>query len=97
MDALNADALSSAFATELVKSIAAFPESVMQAAEKNEPYLISRRVIDICGKFNKFYNESRIIGEEESVMKTRLALTEAARITIKTGLYLLGIEAPIQM
>ena len=97
MDALNAEALSSAIATELVKSIAAFPESVMQAAEKNEPYLISRRVIDICGKFNKFYNESRIIGEEESVMKTRLALTEAARITIKTGLYLLGIEAPIQM
>ena len=94
---LDTAALTTPDAVELVKSVAAFPETIIAAADKNEPYLIARRVTDICGKFNKFYNESRIIGEAEPVMKARLALVACVRITIKTGLYLLGIEAPEQM
>ena len=35
--------------------------------------------------------------EDEGVRCARLALTDAARIAIKTGLYLVGIEAPERM
>lgn len=94
---LNANALTTPDAAELVKSIGVMPQTIVQAAEKNEPYMIARRVTDICGKFNKFYNESRIIGEEDSIMRARLALVAAVRTAIKVGLYLLGIEAPEQM
>ncbi|MBO4385285.1 MAG: arginine--tRNA ligase [Clostridia bacterium] len=81
----------------LVKAIDALPSAVESAAEKYEPYLIARNVIEICSSFNKFYFENRIMDEDESVRSARLAVTDAARIAIKTGLYLLGIEAPERM
>jgi arginyl-tRNA synthetase len=81
----------------LVKAMKALPDSVASAAEKYEPYLISRNVIEICSAFNKFYFENRIMDEDEGVRAARLAITDAARTAIKLGLYLVGIEAPERM
>lgn len=81
----------------LIKAIAALPGTIANAAEKYEPYLISRNVIEICSCFNKFYFENRIMDEDEGVKTARLALTDAARTAIKLGLYLVGIEAPERM
>lgn len=81
----------------LVAAIAAFPGAVHNAMEKNEPYLVSRQVIAICQAFNRFYYEQRIMADEPALKNARLALTEAARQTIRNGLYLLGIEAPERM
>ena len=81
----------------LVKAMKALPDSVASAAEKYEPYLISRNVIEICSAFNKFYFENRIMDEDEGVRAARLAVTDAARTAIKLGLYLVGIEAPERM
>lgn len=81
----------------LIKAIKALPDSIEGAAEKYEPYLISRNVIEICSAFNKFYFENRIMDEDEGVRNARLAVTDAARTAIKTGLYLVGIEAPERM
>ena len=82
---------------ELVKSIDALKDSIRSAAEKHEPYIIARRVIDICGKFNRFYYERRIMGEETSIQNSRLALCAATKTAIKIGLYLLGVNAPERM
>lgn len=81
----------------LIKAIKTLPDSIESAAEKYEPYLISRNVIEICSAFNKFYFENRIMDEDEGVRAARLAVTEAAKTAIKTGLYLVGIEAPERM
>ena len=81
----------------LIKAIKTLPDSIESAAEKYEPYLISRNVIEICSCFNKFYFENRIMDEDEGVKTARLALTDAARTAIKLGLYLVGIEAPERM
>ena len=83
--------------TALIKAIAAFPETVKAAAEKYEPYLISREVIDVCSCFNKFYYDCRIMDDDPAVRNARLALCDAARICIKNGLYLIGLEAPERM
>ena len=72
--------------TALIKAIAAFPETVKAAAEKYEPYLISREVIDVCSCFNKFYYDCRIMDDDPAVRNARLALCDAARICIKNGL-----------
>lgn len=81
----------------LVRAIAAFPSAVLSAAEKNEPYLVSRATMEACTAFNRFYFCNTILAEEEGVAAARLALTDAARITIKKGLYLVGLEAPERM
>ena len=90
-------ALLDASAMALVKAIAAFPEAVVAAAEKNEPYLVARAVIEVCASFNKFYYDNRIMDDDPAVRAARLALTDAARLTIRNGLYLLGLEAPERM
>ncbi|OQB25463.1 MAG: Arginine--tRNA ligase [Firmicutes bacterium ADurb.Bin182] len=81
----------------LLKAIGALPDTVREAASRNEPYLVSRAVIAICSAFNKFYYENRIMDEDPSVRNARLALTDAVRTAVKTGLYLVGLEAPEQM
>ena len=81
----------------LLRAIDALPEIIEQAAEKYEPYLISRAVIDICSCFNKFYYDNRIMDDDMTVRNARLALTEAARTAIRVGLFLVGLEAPERM
>lgn len=83
--------------TALIKAIGALPDIIKEAANKNEPYLISRGVIDICSCFNKFYFDNRIMDDDAQTRNARLALTEASRIAIKTGLYLIGLKAPEKM
>lgn len=90
-------ALSDEASSALVKAIAEFPAAVSEAAEKYEPYIISRSVINVCSCFNKFYYDNRIMDENEGVRNARLALTDTARNVIKTGLYLVGLEAPEKM
>ena len=94
---LDYSALSDEASSALVKAIAEFPAAVSEAAEKYEPYIISRSVINVCSCFNKFYYDNRIMDENEGVRNARLALTDAARNVIKTGLYLVGLEAPEKM
>ncbi len=96
-ESLNYELLSDENAMRVVRAMGDFPRAVREAAEKNEPYLVSRAVVAVCQAFNKFYYEQRIIGEEESVQTARLALTAAARSVISTGLYLVGLAAPERM
>lgn len=98
-DAANVDCslLSGEAETALIKAIAAFPDTVKAAAEKYEPYLVARQVIEVCACFNKFYYDCRIMDDDAATKNARLALTDAARICIKNGLYLVGLEAPERM
>jgi len=82
---------------EVVKSILAFKDSVEQAAKLREPCYVTRHVVDLAEKFNKFYIGHRIIVDEEEVRNARLLLTKATANTIKTGLSLLGIDALEEM
>lgn len=79
------------------KVINDFPDKVKEAAEKNEPYIVARQVIEVCKAFNKFYNENNIINSEENVKKARLNIVFAVKDILKAGLELLGVKAPEQM
>ena len=97
IDRLDYSVLTDEASGSLLRAIDALPETVRQAAEKYEPYLISRRVIEICSCFNRFYYDNRIMENDAKVRNARLALTEAARTAIRVGLYLIGLEAPERM
>ena len=83
---------------ELVKAIAAFPETVENAAEKYEPSYIARFAVDVAQKFNKFYFNCKILAaEDENTKNFRLALTEATLQALKNAFSLLGIGIPDKM
>ncbi|MEG1547487.1 MAG: arginine--tRNA ligase [Clostridia bacterium] len=81
----------------LVKAIAVFPDAIQTAASKNEPYIVARATIDICATFNRFYYDNRIMDDDAAIRNARLAITDAARKVIATGLYLVGLKAPERM
>lgn len=81
----------------MIKQLALFPEVVRQAAAKLEPSLITRYLVDTAQAFNRFYHECPILKEEATLRLARLALVQGVRITLKTGLGLIGLQAPERM
>ena len=73
------------------------PKIIEEAANKYEPSFIARYVIHVAQTFNKFYHDNSILAEEEPIKNARLSVAAAAKYTIESGLYLLGIYAPEQM
>lgn len=84
-------------AVETIKLLYRFNEFVRSAAEKNEPSIVSRYLIDVAQSFSGFYNEYKIITEDKAVQDARLALTYAVGNVLKTGVTLLGMEMPNKM
>lgn len=82
---------------ELLKAINKFPKVVLDAAEKYEPFLISRFAIEVAQAFNHFYNSCRINVPEEATRNARLKLVSVTRKTLRDAMDLLGINCPEQM
>ncbi len=81
----------------LIRLLYKFPEIIIDAMEKLEPSFITRHITEIAKAFNKFYNSCPILSVEEELKNVRLILVFATKTVIKTGLGLLGIEAPNRM
>ena len=97
VDNLDLSAITDDEGYEVIKSILAFGDSVRQAAKLREPCCVSRHIIDLAEKFNRFYIGHRIVVDDEPVRNARLLLTKATANVIRTGLNLLGIDAPEEM
>lgn len=83
--------------TNILRNLYGFSEVIIDSMEKNEPYFITRHILELAKLFNKYYNSTSIIVEDEKLKQTRLSLVYAVKTVIKTGLSLLGIEAPNKM
>ena len=94
---VKAELLTSPEEIELVKLLALAPNMLKQAANENEPSVITRYIIDVASAFSKYYNECQIIVEDEALRNARLALVKATGYVLKNGLNMLGIEAPEKM
>ena len=81
----------------IIKLLYSFGDTVKMAAEKNEPSIVSRYLIDLAQAFSSFYVENHIVGEEKSIQDARLYLTNMVGTVLKQGLSLLGIEVPDKM
>ena len=93
----NGEALDDDYSQALLRLLSRFPEIIEDAATRYEPSIITRFVTEICKAYNKFYYENRILDAEPEARKQRLALTVATKQTIKTGLFLIGMQAPERM
>jgi len=90
-------ALTDKASLDVIRLLAEFPAVIQESAAKNEPSMITRLIADISKAYNKFYYDNRILDEDSEVRNARLALTKAVKTVLKTGLGLLGIQAPDKM
>ena len=81
----------------LILELVELPKLVLEAADIRAPYKISVYLKNLASLFHQFYNENRIIGVGEELMKARLSLVAASKIVIKNALSILAISAPEKM
>ena len=81
----------------LIKQLSAFCEEIKLAARDYDPSHINRYLQELAGCFHRFYNACRIKGEEPALAAARLKLADCARIVLRNGLRLIGVEAPEKM
>lgn len=81
----------------LLKELSRFPQVVVDAAEKFEPFVVSRYSVAVAQAFNKFYHDCQINVEDERVKTARLKLVIVTKKVIHDALELLGIGSPEQM
>jgi len=89
---------------QVIRSVAKLPVVIREAVEVYEPSLVSRHLLDVAAAFSRWYTlgnqerDKRVLVEgNEPVKAARLALTDAVRITLASGLSLLGIATPDHM
>ena len=81
----------------LVKVIAGYDEAVKSAAERYEPSVIARYIINVATAFNRFYHECPILHGEERQKAARLGLVDLVQRILKDACSLLGMECPEEM
>lgn len=82
---------------EMIKHLATLPNVINEAAKAYDPAKVTKYVIDLATMYHKFYNNCRIMGEDESVMQERLSLSLAVKQVIKNILDMLKITCPESM
>jgi len=83
---------------KLARVIARFPEVVEDAATGQETQGITTYATELATAFHAFYRDARVVDPEALERSSkRLALVDAARITLASALGLLGISAPEAM
>ncbi len=87
----------------VLRAVARFPEQVAAAAD-NEPSYVARHLLELSTLFSRWYTagnqdrQKRVLVEDDAGARAaRLMLTDAVRLTLASGLTLLGVPTPEAM
>ncbi|OGE30348.1 arginine--tRNA ligase [Candidatus Daviesbacteria bacterium RIFCSPHIGHO2_01_FULL_44_29] len=80
---------------EVLRLLTYYPLIVQKASQELSSTTLCFYLLDLAKSFNLFYQRCPILKSDKEAF--RLELTERVTDTIKSGLYLLGIEAPERM
>ncbi len=94
---LDVSVLTDEYSQKVIKLLYHFQETLEQVADKNEPSILSRYLIELAKSYSVFYNENKIIVEDKKVQDARLYLTYAVGVVLESGAKLLGIQMPDKM
>ena len=81
----------------LIKKITTFNASLNICISTQDPYMLTVYLQELSEAFHKFYDNHRVLNQEDRLTQARLALIEGTRIAISLGLELLGISRPEKM
>lgn len=84
-------------AKSLILKLEEFKSVIKLSAQNRTVYTICRYVQELAAEFHSFYNSNRVICDDVELMKSRLALMVAVKITLKNALDILAVTAPEKM
>ena len=71
-----------------------FPEVIEIAWHERAPHLVVTYLTELAGTFNSFYAHEKIADAHDAYAPYKAAVAEAVAITLKNGLWTLGIQSP---
>lgn len=84
-------------AKKLILKLEEYKSMIKNSAETRQVYTICRYVQELASEFHSFYNANRVISEDKSLMKSRLALVIAVKKVLNNALDILAVTAPERM
>ena len=94
---VNAEKLTDEDSINVIKLIANFENILVLAMQKNEPSIIARYILELSKTYSSFYNNNKVICDDQETKYARLYLTYMTKCTLTNGLKLLGIKVPRKM
>ncbi len=86
------------YAKDLMLAVTKFGPTLESALNSSAPNLICAYIYELAGCVNKFYHETRILGEEDEGLKAGyIALIGLAKRILETCIDILGFSAPDKM
>lgn len=82
---------------QLIKLLAALPDTVDDSARYFEPHRLTHYLMELAACFHVFYNKNRVLTETPNLTKARLYLLKRTAQTLRNALSILGISAPERM
>jgi arginyl-tRNA synthetase len=82
---------------ELIRRMAQFNDVLEESVRELEPHRMVFFLLDLAGEFHRYYNRTRILTEDRELTRARMLLAHMVQLTIRRGLTLLGIDAPMKM
>jgi arginyl-tRNA synthetase len=81
----------------LVLELLDFPRVIRNAAERREVHPIPTYLETLATRFHQYYTVHRVLVEDADVRARRLALCAATKSVLRSGLDLVGVNAPENM
>ncbi len=91
------DRLDSEHERALMSELSRYPEVVEAAASNLDPQLVAQYLREVAAAFHAYYNAHQFIVDDVVMRDARIALADAARVVLASGLDLLGVSAPESM
>ena len=81
----------------LMSSLSRYPEIIELAANNRAPQHLVHYLRDLANDLHSYYNAHQFIVDDEALRNARLALIEATRLVVASGLAIIGVSAPDTM
>lgn len=82
---------------ELIRRIIQLEDVIEESVTALEPHRLTFYLLEVAGEFHRYYNRHRVISDDSALTQARLLLAENVQKTIRRGLEILGVDAPIRM
>ena len=82
---------------ELIRKMIQFNDVLEESVRELEPHRMVFYLLDLAGEFHRYYNRQRVISEDIGLTRARLLLIANIQKTVRRGLEILGVSAPMKM
>jgi arginyl-tRNA synthetase len=94
---VNLDCLRELEEYQLLKTLAAYPSLIADAANDLSPHRIIFFLMELAGQFHSFYNKHKVMTDDPQLTAARFCLCRGIKTVLANGLGLVGVTAPERM